>query len=79
MMKNPPHPGDILLYDIMEPLGLSFEDTAAKLGVSQEHLIEVVEGRSGISPDMAKRLSDTFDTSAKLWENLQAYYDTSQG
>ncbi len=56
-MKNPPHPGLSIRYDCLEPLGLSVTDAAAHLGVSRKHLSDVVNGHSGISPEMAIRPS----------------------
>lgn len=78
MMKNPPHPGSIVLHECMEPLGLSVTDAAAKLGVSRKQLSAVVNGRSGISAEMAIRLSKAFGGSAEMWVRLQANYNLSR-
>ena len=56
-MKNPPHPGLSVRYDCLEPLGLSVTEAAQKLGVSRKQLSELVNCRSGISPEMAIRLT----------------------
>ena len=60
-MKNPPHPGLSIRHDCLEPLGLSVTEAAKKLGVSRKQLSDVVNGRSGISPQMAIRLDKAFD------------------
>ncbi|MCY3744729.1 MAG: HigA family addiction module antitoxin [Acidobacteria bacterium] len=78
MMKNPPHPGSIVLHECMEPLGLSVTEAAAKLGVSRKQLSAVVNGRSGISAEMAIRLSKAFGGSAEMWVRLQANYNLSR-
>ena len=64
-MHNPPHPGEILRSLCLEPLGLSVTDTAEALGVSRKTLSAILNGRAGISPEMAVRLSIAFDTSAE--------------
>ena len=78
MMKNPPHPGAIVLHECMEPLGLTVTEAAAKLGVSRKQLSAVVNGRSGISAEMAIRLSKAFGGSAEMWVRLQANYNLSR-
>ena len=57
-MKNPPHPGLVVLQECIEPSGLSITDAAAALGVTRTTLSELVNGKRGISPEMAVRLSD---------------------
>lgn len=74
-MHNPPHPGEILKSLCLEPLGLSVTDTAAALGVSRKTLSAILNGRAGISPEMAVRLSIAFDTSAESWLNQQMQFD----
>ena len=59
-MKNPPHPGLSVRYDCLEPLGLSVTVAAQKLGVDYEELSDIVNGRIGISPEMAIRLDKAF-------------------
>lgn len=78
MIHNPPHPGEILRADYLEPLGLSVTAAAAALGVTRKTLSAVLNGRAGISPAMAYRLSKAFDTSPELWSNLQMQYDLWQ-
>jgi addiction module HigA family antidote len=77
-MYNPPHPGEILRELCLEPLGLSVTRAAEALGVSRKTLSAVLNGRTGISPEMAIRLSIAFDTSAESWLNQQIQYDLWQ-
>jgi antitoxin HigA-1 len=74
-MHNPPHPGEILRELCLAPLALSVTDTAKALGVSRKTLSAVLNGRAGISPEMAVRLSMAFDTTAESWLNQQLQYD----
>ena len=74
-MHNPPHPGEILKSLCLEPLGVSVTDAAAALGVSRKTLSSILNGRAGISPEMAVRLSIAFDTSAESWLNQQTQFD----
>jgi len=75
LMHNPPHPGEILRTLCLEPLGLSVTDAAKALGVSRKTLSSLLNGRTGISPEMAVRLSIAFDTSAESWLRQQTQYD----
>ena len=77
-MKNPPHPGLSIRLDCLEPLGISVTDAAAHLGVSRKHLSDVINGHSGISPEMAIRLDKAFGGGASTWYQLQAAYDLAQ-
>ena len=77
-MKNPPHPGLSVRHDCLEPLGLSVTGTAKKLGVSRKQLSDVLNGHSGISPEMAIRLHKAFGGGADTWFRLQAAYDLAQ-
>lgn len=77
-MKSPPHPGLSVRHDCLEPLGLSVTDAAAHLGVSRKHLSDVLNGRSGISAEMAVRLDKAFGGGASTWYQLQAAYDLAQ-
>ena len=74
-MHNPPHPGEVIRELCLEPLGLSVTDTANALGVSRKTLSAILNGRSGISPEMALRLSKAFGTSPESWLNQQVQYD----
>jgi addiction module HigA family antidote len=77
-MKNPPHPGGVVLRLCIEPLGLTITDAAAALGVTRTTLSELVNGKRGISPEMAIRLSRVFGRSAESWLLQQAHYDLAQ-
>ena len=77
-MRNPPHPGEILRELCLEPLGLSVTEAARALGVSRKTLSSILNGRSGISPEMAVRLSIAFNTTAESWLRQQLQYDLAQ-
>src|SRR3990172_7477188 len=77
-MKNPPHPGLSVRYDCLEPLELSVTEAARKLGVSRKQLSDIVNGHSGISPEMAIRLDKAFGGGADTWLRLQAAYDLAR-
>ena len=74
-IHNPPHPGEIIRELCLEPLGLSVTDAAAGLGVSRKTLSSIVNGRAGISPEMALRLAIALDTTPESWLNQQMQYD----
>ncbi|MEI8078686.1 MAG: HigA family addiction module antitoxin [bacterium] len=74
-MHNPPHPGELLRDLCIEPLGLSVTAAAAALGVSRKTLSAILNGRAGISPEMAIRLAKAFETSPESWLNQQMQYD----
>lgn len=74
-MHNPPHPGEVLRELCLEPLGLNVSEAARALGVSRKTLSSILNGRAGISPEMAVRLSIAFATSAESWLNQQTQYD----
>jgi len=74
-MHNPPHPGEIIKGLCLEPLGLTVTEAATALGVSRKTLSAILNGRAGISPEMAVRLSIAFDNSAESWLNQQTQYD----
>jgi len=77
-MKTPPHPGLSVRHDCLEPLGLSVTKAAKKLGISRKQLSSIVNGHSGISPEMAIRLDKAFGGSADTWFRLQSTYDLAQ-
>ena len=74
-MHNPPHPGEVLKGLCLDPLGLSVTEAARALGVSRKTLSAILNGRAGISPEMAVRLSIAFDTTAESWLAQQLQYD----
>jgi antitoxin HigA-1 len=73
--RKPTHPGAIVRLDYIEPLGLSVTALAERLGVSRKHLSAIVNERSGLTPDMALRLSRAFGTTPGLWLNMQQALD----
>ena len=70
-MKNPPHPGRIVRQECIEPLGLTVTEAAKRLGVTRQALNNLVNGKGGISPEMAVRLSKAFGSSAEVWLGMQ--------
>src|ERR1700738_2096587 len=74
-IHNPPHPGEVLKVLCLNPLNLTVTETARALGVSRKTLSGILNGRAGISPEMAVRLSIAFNTSAESWLNQQLQYD----
>ena len=74
-MHNPPHPGEVLRELCLAPLEISVTDAAEALGVSRKTLSCILNGRAGISPEMAIRLSMAFNTTAESWLNQQVQYD----
>lgn len=77
-MHNPSHPGEVLKGLCLEPLGLSVTEAAQALGVSRKTLSSILNGRAGISADMAIRLSMAFGTSPESWLNQQSMFDLWQ-
>ncbi len=77
MMKNPPHPGELLREDVLRPLGIEVTDAAHRLGISRTTLSRVINGRSGISPDLAIRLERAGVSTARFWMTLQTNYELS--
>jgi addiction module HigA family antidote len=77
-MYNPPHPGEIIREFCIEPLSLTVTDAAKALGVTRKTFSAILNGRSGISPEMALRLSKVFGRSAEGWLRLQLQYDLWQ-
>nr|WP_319585394.1 HigA family addiction module antitoxin [uncultured Desulfobulbus sp.] len=74
-MHNPPHPGEILSGLWLSPMGLSVTQAAVALSVSRKTLSKIINGRAGISPEMAFRLSMAFGGSPESWMGQQMAYD----
>lgn len=74
-MYNPPHPGEILRELCFEPLGLTVTEAAAALGVARKTLSAILNGRAGITAEMALRLAKAFGTSPESWLNHQIQHD----
>jgi len=77
-MKNPPHPGGVVLRQCIEPSGLTITDAAAALGVTRNTLSELVNGKRGISPEMAVRIAKVFGGTEEGWLAQQAQHDLAQ-
>ena len=77
-IHNPPHPGEVLKALCLEPLELTVTAAAKGLGVSRKTLSAIINGRAGITPEMALRLSLAFDTSAESWLAQQLQFDLWQ-
>ena len=77
-MKNPPHPGRLVKHECLEPLALSVTRAAEILGVTRLTLSNLVNGKSGVSPEMAIRLSKAFGSSPEVWLGLQLDYALAQ-
>jgi addiction module HigA family antidote len=75
--KNPFHPGEILLEEFLEPMGMTQVALAEKLNWTKAKLNELIKGKRGITADTALDLSEALGTSPKLWMNLQATWDLS--
>lgn len=74
-MHNPPHPGLLVRKALIEESNISVTSAAEALGISRLSLSKLINGRSGISPEMAIRLSISLKTSSELWLNMQKMYD----
>jgi addiction module HigA family antidote len=74
-MRNPPHPGGIVRRQCLEPLGLSVTAAAKGLGVTRQALSDLVNGKAGVSVEMAVRLSKAFGSSPETWLGLQMAHD----
>ena len=77
LMKNPPHPGEVV-GDALEHLGLSVARGAEALGVSRSQLHRIIQGKSAISPEMALRLETVIGSTVKTWLGVQADWDEAQ-
>ena len=74
-MHNPPHPGELLKELYIEPLNLTITELANGIGITRKSLSQLVNGKFGVSPDMAIRLAKAFSTTPESWLNLQQQYD----
>jgi len=78
IMFDPPHPGEMVKENYLKPLNISITEAALKLGVTRKTLSELINGKSGISPKMALKLSKAFNTTPQKWLNMQMQYDLWQ-
>ena len=77
-MRNPPHPGEIVRWECLEPLGLTVTRAAEGLGVTRQALSDLVNKKAGVSVGMSLRLSQAFGSTPETWLGLQAAYDLWQ-
>jgi len=73
--RIPTHPGEMLLEEFLNPMGISQKDLADNIQVPYQRINEIVNGRRGITPSTALRLAKFFDMSADFWMNLQLRWD----
>jgi addiction module HigA family antidote len=73
--RSPIHPGEVLLHDFLEPMGITQHRLAKEISVPPRRINEIVHGLRGVSADTALWLARYFGTSAELWTGLQAHYD----
>ena len=74
-MYNPPHPGEIIREFCVEPLNLTVTGAAESLGITRKTLSTLLNGRAGVSPEMAIRLSRVFGRTPEGWLRLQVQFD----
>lgn len=73
--RKPTHPGEVLLEDVIKPLGITITEAAKDLGVSRKALSELVNGKSALSPDLAVRIAKATNTSPESWLAMQTKLD----
>ncbi len=78
IMHNPPHPGFIVKRSLIESTDFTVTQAAKMLGVGRVTLSKLINGKSGISPEMAVRLSIVLNTTSEMWMNMQSMYDLAQ-
>ena len=78
MMKNPPHPGELLREDVIVELGLTVTETAERLSISRVAFSRVLNCKAAISPDLAIRLERAGVSTARAWLAMQVNYDLAQ-
>jgi len=73
--RKPTHPGDVLLNDVLEPLGLTITKAAEDLGISRKTLSEIVNEKCSVTPETALRIAKATNTSPESWLAMQLKYD----
>ena len=76
--KSPAHPGDVVRHECLEPLALTVSEAAKVLGITRQTLNNIIHGKTGISPEMAIRLSKAFGNTAETWLLIQLAFDLAQ-
>lgn len=77
-IRIPTHPGEILLEEFLNPMGLSQVEFASHIGVPVQRVNEIVRGKRGITPETAWLFSQAFGTTPQLWINLQTNFDLAK-
>lgn len=77
-MHSPPHPGEIIREECLNPLDLTVTEAADGLGVNRKNLSRILDGHAGVSPDMALRLATAFGSTPEMWLRLQMTYDLAK-
>jgi addiction module HigA family antidote len=77
-MHSPPHPGELIRKECLDPLGLTVTAAARALGITRKAFSALINGHSGISPEMAIRLSKAFGSEPETWLGMQMQYDLWQ-
>jgi addiction module HigA family antidote len=72
------HPGQVLLKEFLEPLGLTQVKLAKAIDIPQNRVNELIRGKRGITPETALLLAEYFKNSAEFWMNLQTAYDLTR-
>jgi addiction module HigA family antidote len=75
---KPTHPGEVLLQDVIKPLGITITEAAQYLGISRKTLSELIHGKCGLSPEMAVRIAKATNTSPESWLAMQTRLDLWQ-
>jgi antitoxin HigA-1 len=73
--RKPTHPGEVLLEDVIKPLRISISEAARHLGISRKTLSEIVNGKCGVSPEVAVRIAKATNTSPESWLAMQMKLD----
>ena len=73
--RKPTHPGEMLLEEFLKPLNLTQQSFAKHMGWTYAKVNEIVNGKRGVSPEVALSLSDAFSNTPQFWMNLQSQYD----
>lgn len=76
--RKPTHPGEVLLEDVIKPLGITITEAAQYLGISRKTLSELIHGKCGLSPEMAVRIAKATNTSPESWLAMQTKLDLWQ-